>query len=60
MIRYAGIVSAGKALSAAQQATIVAYQQHYGVRWAVVGSTPTGLPGVTAGAAVNEVCLCVC
>eukprot|EP00026_Physarum_polycephalum_P002586 Phypoly_transcript_02593.p1 GENE.Phypoly_transcript_02593~~Phypoly_transcript_02593.p1 ORF type:complete len:829 (+),score=203.62 Phypoly_transcript_02593:53-2539(+) len=48
--KYSGIVSIKKTLlSAAQQTSIINYQKHFGVKWAIIGSSPAGLPGLSAG-----------
>jgi hypothetical protein len=45
-------------LTSAQNDLISAYQQFYGVKWAIVGATSTsGLSGVTGGSLIStEVC----
>eukprot|EP00026_Physarum_polycephalum_P003031 Phypoly_transcript_03040.p1 GENE.Phypoly_transcript_03040~~Phypoly_transcript_03040.p1 ORF type:complete len:833 (+),score=110.97 Phypoly_transcript_03040:44-2542(+) len=54
--KYGGIVSVTKnLLSASQQASVVAYQQTYGVKWVVVGSNPSGLAGLNAGTSTTSV-----
>ncbi len=55
--RYSAIVSVDQnALTKAQQSTIVAYQQAFNVKWAIVGSRGSGLSGITVGNKVNTVC----
>lgn len=51
---YSGIVTISSTLlSGSQASVVVAYQQKFGVKWAVVGSSVTGLPGVTAGLSLS-------
>jgi len=50
---YSGIVavySTGSVFSEVQLAVINKYQQIYGVKWAIVGSSPSDVEGVEAGA----------
>lgn len=46
-IRYSGIVLVGLTLSDPQSTLVKAYQLKYGIKIAVVGSDPAGLPGLT-------------
>ena len=59
LYRYSGIVTIGNTLlSTAQTSLVTAYQQYFGVKLAVVGSTGAGLSGITIGSQVSEVCIC--